>query len=239
MNDLNVSILAQIGFRCNARPKQGVLVIWYLPWRTALAEHRYQSVTTDSLDAELAVMTELMAATFNLDKAKEFSAMDGEGLGSGASIVVLGVGPMGLVHLLKVRVMAAGDIIAFDRWDFRLAMAKSFGADVALECTGYPEAVTQGVQMVRCGGMYIVAGVFADVGSITLSSHHIAARQVCVVGMCPPSRGYPASMKLLEKFKDINPLRSFITLRSRVEDVAAAMAQVQELNACMNVVIAP
>ena len=39
------------------------------------------------------------------------------------------------------------------------------GADVALECTGYPEAVTQGVQMVRRGGMYIVAGVFADVGS--------------------------------------------------------------------------
>jgi threonine dehydrogenase-like Zn-dependent dehydrogenase len=221
----------------------------------------------DSLDADLAVMTELMAVTFNLDKAKEFSAMDGEGFGSGASVAVQGVGPMGLLHVFKARIMGAGDIIALDRSDFRLAMAKRFGADhainitgmtdaeiiarvrdltegrgadVALECTGYPEAVTQGVQMVRRGGMYIVAGVFADVGPITLNPHHIAARQVRIVGMCNhPSRGYPASMKLLEKFKDIYPLRDFVTHRFKVEDAAAAMAKVQDLNSCMKVVIAP
>ena len=221
----------------------------------------------DSLDAELAVMTELMAVTFNLDKAKEFSAMDGEGFGSGASVAVQGVGPMGLLHVFKARIMGAGDIIALDRSDFRLAMAKKFGADhainitgmtdaeiiarvrdltegrgadVALECTGSPEAVTQGVQMVRRGGMYIVAGVFADVGPISLNPHHIAARQVRIIGMCNhPSRGYPASMKLLEKFKDIFPLREFVTHRFKVEDAAAAMSQVQDLNACMKVVIAP
>ncbi|MFO1131446.1 MAG: zinc-binding dehydrogenase [Hyphomicrobiales bacterium] len=221
----------------------------------------------DSLDAELAVLTELMAVTFNLDKAKEFSAMDGEGFGSGASIAVQGVGPMGLLHVFKARIMGAGDIIALDRSDFRLAMARKFGADhtinitgmgdeeiiarvrevsegrgvdVALECTGYPEAVMQGVQMVRRGGMYIVAGVFADVGPITLNPHHIAARQVRIVGMCNhPSRGYPASMKLLEKFKDIYPLREFVTHRFKVEDAAAAMTQVQDLDSCMKIVIAP
>jgi hypothetical protein len=53
-------------------------------------------------------------------------------------------------------------------------------------------------------------------------------------GMCNhPSRGYPASMKLLEKFKDISPLRYFVTHRFKVEDAAAAMAQVQDLNACI------
>lgn len=221
----------------------------------------------DSLDAELAVMTELMAVTFNLDKAKEFSAMDGEGFGSGASVAVQGVGPMGLLHVFKARIMGAGDIIALDRSDFRLAMARKFGADytinitglsdaeiiarvrdlsegrgvdVAIECTGYPEAVMQGVQIVRRGGMYIVAGVFADVGPVVLNPHHIAARQVRIVGMCNhPSRGYPASMKLLEKFKDIYPLRDFVTHRFNVEDAAAAMAQVQDLDSCMKVVIAP
>lgn len=221
----------------------------------------------DALDAELAVMTELMAVTFNLDKAKEFSAMDGEGFGSGASVAVQGVGPMGLLHVFKSRIMGAGDIIALDRSDFRLAMAKRFGADhainvtgmtdaeiiarvrdltegrgadVALECTGHPEAVTQGVQMVRRGGMYIVAGVFADVGPVTLNPHHIAARQVRIVGMCNhPSRGYPASMKLLEKFQDKFPLRDFVTHRFKVEDATAAMAQVLDLDSCMKVVIAP
>jgi threonine dehydrogenase-like Zn-dependent dehydrogenase len=58
--------------------------------------------------------------------------MDGEGFGSGASIAVQGVGPMGLLHVFKARIMGAGDIIALDRSDFRLAMAKSFGADHAI-----------------------------------------------------------------------------------------------------------
>ena len=188
----------------------------------------------DSIDANLAVMTELMAVTYNLDKAKSFYSMDGEGFGSGASVAVQGVGPMGLLHVFKARIMGAGDIIALDRSDYRLGVARRFGADhtinvtglspdeiiarvrdltegrgadIALECTGYPEAVTQGIQMVRRGGMYIVAGVFADVGNIVLNPHHIAARQVRLIGMCNhPSTGYVSSMKLLEKFQDVFPL---------------------------------
>ena len=221
----------------------------------------------DSIDASLAVMTELMAVTYNLDKAKSFYSMDGEGFGSGASIAVQGVGPMGLLHVFKARIMGAGDIIALDRSDYRLGIARRFGADhtvnvtglsseeiiarvrdltegrgadIVLECTGYPEAVTQGVQMVRRGGMYVVAGVFADVGNIVLNPHHIAARQVRMIGMCNhPSTGYVSSMKLLEKFQDIFPLRDFVTQRFRVGDAGAAMAQVMDIDSCMKVVITP
>ena len=221
----------------------------------------------DSIDASLAVMTELMAVTYNLDKAKSFYSMDGEGFGSGASIAVQGVGPMGLLHVFKARIMGAGDIIALDRSDYRLGIAKRFGADhavnvtglsseeiiarvrdltegrgadIVLECTGYPEAVTQGVQMVRRGGMYVVAGVFADVGTIVLNPHHIAARQVRMIGMCNhPSTGYVSSMKLLEKFQDIFPLRDFVTQRFRVGHAGAAMAQVMDIDSCMKVVITP
>jgi threonine dehydrogenase-like Zn-dependent dehydrogenase len=82
------------------------------------------------------------------------------------------------------------------------------GADIAIECTGVAEAIPQGVEMVRRGGMYIVAGVFADVGTVTLNPHHIAARQVRLIGMCNhPSTGYMASLKLLEKFQHSFPLR--------------------------------
>jgi len=77
-------------------PSKGVPVVGYLTWTAALAKHRCQSATMNSLDAELAVMTELMAVTFNLDKTKDSSTLDGEGLGSGASIAVLGVCPWAL-----------------------------------------------------------------------------------------------------------------------------------------------
>ncbi len=221
----------------------------------------------DGLDANIAVMTELMAVTYNLDKAKSFYSMDGEGFGSGASVAVQGVGPMGLLHVFKARIMGAGDIIALDRSDYRLGVARRFGADhtinvtglspediiaqvrdltegrgadVALECTGYPEAVTEGIQMVRRGGIYVVAGVFADVGTIVLNPHHIAARQVRMIGMCNhPSTGYVSSLKLLEKFQDIFPLRDFVTQRFRVSDAGAAMAQVMDIDSCMKVVITP
>jgi threonine dehydrogenase-like Zn-dependent dehydrogenase len=221
----------------------------------------------DGMDASLAVMAELMAVTYNLDKAKSYYSMDGEGFGSGATVAVQGVGPMGLLHVFKARIMGAGDIIALDRSDFRLAYARRFGADhtinvtglsadeiiarvrdltegrgadIALECTGYSEAVTQGIQMVRRGGMYIVAGVFADVGNITLNPHHIAARQVRMIGMCNhPSTGYVASLKLLEKFQDVFPLRDFVTHRFSVRDPAAAMRQVMDIDTCMKVVFTP
>jgi threonine dehydrogenase-like Zn-dependent dehydrogenase len=221
----------------------------------------------DGVDAELAVMTELMAVTYNLDKAKSFYSMDGEGFGSGASIAVQGVGPMGLLHVLKARIMGAGDIVALDRSDFRLAMARGFGADhtinvsglssseiveavrdltggrgadLALECTGVAEAIPVGIEMVRRGGMYIVAGVFADVGTVTLNPHHIAARQVRLIGMCNhPATGYVASLKLLEKFQHSFPLRSFVTHRFKVGEADEAMAQAMNINETMKVVITP
>jgi len=221
----------------------------------------------ETIDARLAVMTELMAVTYNLDKAKSFYSMDGEGLGTGASVAIQGVGPMGLLHVFKSRIMGAGDIIALDRSDYRLGVARKFGADhtinvtgltdseivasvreltegrgadVAVECTGVAEAIRQGLDMVRRGGMYIVAGVFAEVGTVTINPHHLAARQVRVIGMCNhPPTGYVGSLKLLEKFQDFYPLRDFVTHEFGVGDADAAMAQAMDIDSCMKVVIRP
>lgn len=94
--------------------------------------------------------------------------------------------------------------------------------------------------MVRRGGMYIVAGVFADVGTVTLNPHHIAARQVRMIGMCNhPSTGYVASLKLLEKFQHIFPLKEFVTHRFKVAEADAAMAQAVKIDETMKVVITP
>ena len=114
------------------------------------------------------------------------------------------------------------------------------GADLALECTGVAEAIPTGIEMVRRGGMYVVAGVFADVGTITLNPHHIAARQVRLIGMCNhPSTGYVASLKLLEKFQSSFPLRSFVTHRFKVGEADDAMAQAMKIDEAMKVVITP
>jgi len=141
------------------------------------------------LPSEIAVLTELMAVTTGLDKAKQFSAVDSEGFRFGDTVVVQGVGPLGLCHVMKARVLGAGDIIVIDRSSFRLNMAMELGADYALnltetdqgerleavremtngrgadlvvECAGVPEAVPEGLALLRPGGFYIECGNFVD-----------------------------------------------------------------------------
>lgn len=221
----------------------------------------------EGMSARIAVMAELMTVTANLDKAKEFSSSAGEGFGPGASVVIQGVGPLGLLHTLKARILGAGDIIVLDFSDFRLEMAKTYGAshtinvtglggaeiaervravtsgrgaDLAVECTGVAEAVGQGIHLVRRGGMYIVAGVYAQVGTIVIDPHHITARQVRLIGMCNhPPTGYPASLKLLDTFQHHFPLDNFVTHEFGVSATGDAMARVMNIDGCMKIVIRP
>ena len=45
------------------------------------------------------------------------------------------------------------------------------GGDVVAKCTGVAEAIPEGLEMARRGGVYFVAGVFADVGDILVNPH--------------------------------------------------------------------
>jgi threonine dehydrogenase-like Zn-dependent dehydrogenase len=192
--------------------------------------------------------------------------MGGEGFGSGATIVIQGVGPLGLMHVFKSRIMGAGTIIAIDGSDFRLRLAKEFGADhcislngatrdqrvqavrdltqgrggdVIVECTGVAEAIPEGLEMARRGGAYFVAGVFADVGDIPINPHrHLLANQIRLFGMTNhPPTGYSGSLKLLNRFKRDYPLKKFVTHEFPVDQVDKAMAQAFDINSCMKVVL--
>ncbi len=87
------------------------------------------------------------------------------------------------------------------------------GADVIVECTGAADAIPEGLRMARRGAIYLVAGVFADVGDITVNPHRdLLANQIRLIGLTnhPPS-GYVASMKLLARYQNRFPLHKFVT----------------------------
>lgn len=222
----------------------------------------------DGMEPRLAVMAELMTVTYNLDKAKELYTMGGEGFGSGATVVIQGVGPMGLMHVLKAQILGAGRVIAIDRSDFRLDMAKQFGADatislvgttqaervqavrdltegrgadVIVECTGVAEAIPEGLEMARRGGTYVVAGVFADVGDIPINPHrHLLANQIRLLGMTNhPPTGYVNSLRLLDKYQRAFPLDKFVTHAFPVNEIDRAMATAFDIDRCMKVVMTP
>jgi L-iditol 2-dehydrogenase len=96
-------------------------------------------------------------------------------LQAGQSVLILGSGISGLLHLLLARTLGAGRIIATDVSEYRLQMARAFGADAVLQaaedipesvrrinkgrladlvivCTGAPAAFHQALKAVDRGG---------------------------------------------------------------------------------------
>src|SRR2546426_55600 len=62
----------------------------------------------DDLPDEVAVLTEVMAVAVGLDRAKQFSAVPNEAFRFDDTVVVLGVGSLGMCFLMKARMLGAG-----------------------------------------------------------------------------------------------------------------------------------
>src|SRR6185295_20150266 len=98
---------------------------------------------------------------------------------SGFSVAVFGVGPLGLCHLVKSRMLGAGFVAASDVLAGRLQRAAAFGVDlgldaaattaddraaaildatdgrgvdIALDCSGVPATYIEALRLVRTGG---------------------------------------------------------------------------------------
>src|SRR6201987_4674913 len=156
----------------------------------------------DDLPSEVAVLTEIIAVTVGLDRAKQMSAFPSEAFLFDDTVVVHGVGPLGMCFLMKARMLGAGNIIAIDLSDYRLEFAKRLGADYVLNAAkttraerlefirgltqgrgadlvigtaGVPEAVPETLDLMRLGGLLVEAGNFSDLGEVAISPH----RQIC------------------------------------------------------------
>ncbi len=215
----------------------------------------------ESIPPEIAVLTEVFAVTASLEKAKEFSTVSNEGFRFGDTVLVQGAGPIGMAHLVKAQMLGAGQVIVVDKSDYRLSLAKSLGADyvfnieelgfeqvfknileltnglgvdVAVECAGVPEAVVQGLEFLRVGGMYLVVGVFVSMGNISFDPHRlILAKNARIIGVGGDgSTSYGPSIKLLEKWSKILPLDKIVTHRFPISEAGAAIQQALDLNSC-------
>ena len=206
----------------------------------------------DDLPSEVAVLTEIMAVTVGLDRAKQMSAFPSEAFLFDDTVVVHGVGPLGMCFLMKARMLGAGNIIAVDLSDYRLQYAKRLGADHVLNAAkttpaerldfirsltqgrgadlvigtaGVPEAVPETLDMLRLGGMLVEAGNFSDLGEIPISPHrHICAKSARILGVGGEEpAAYGPSMRQMARYMKNYPLREFVSHRFRLRDVEAAV----------------
>lgn len=114
------------------------------------------------------------------------------------SVLIQGSGPVGLMATALAKLSGAGTIITIGAPMKRLEVAKKLGAtniiditkhaeqerrqlvlevtngrgaDIAIECTGNPKAVPEGLDLVRDNGGYIIVGQYTDHGSIAINPH--------------------------------------------------------------------
>lgn len=206
----------------------------------------------DNLPSEIAVMTEIMAVTVGLDRAKQISSFPNESFRFDDTVVVLGTGPLGMCFVMKARMLGAGTIIAVDLSDYRLDFARKLGADqvinssktskaarlsqvrelthgrgadVVVECAGVPHALRESLEMLRVGGLLVEAGNFSDLGETHISPHrHLCAKNVRILGVGGEEpAAYGPSMRQMVRYMRHYPLREFVTHRFGLRQVEAAM----------------
>ena len=140
----------------------------------------------------------------------------------GDTVVLIGVGPIGLLMLQAARLKNPMLIMAMDPDEYRLNVAKELGADivlnpmkedvvkkvkditdglgcdVVLETSGNPKAVEQAVDMLRSAGRMMEIGVFAEKASIdfTIISD---MKELEIVGSHLGAYAYPPAIKYLSQ----------------------------------------
>jgi threonine dehydrogenase-like Zn-dependent dehydrogenase len=131
-------------------------------------------------------------------------AFDLAPLGSGDSIVIQGVGPLGIFSVAFARSRGASEIIVIGGTEERLRMCEAFGAtlllnrhllsekerkqrvmevtggrgaDVTFEMAGDPEAMKECISLARTGGACVSAGFGEPHGNVELDCFHDIVRK--------------------------------------------------------------
>jgi len=236
------------------------------------SEYLYTMPNTDlflmpeNILPEVGALMEIFVVAYAMDKVKEFYNFAGEGFAFGDCVVVIGVGALGLAHVIKSRMLGADKIIAIDKSDFRLKMAQNFGADVVINvnnttlderveivlshtnrrgadvvvgASGVPSSMPEAIAMLRKVGTYVEVGSFVDTGETIIKPHQILSKNLRIVGVSDhPTFGYDAMLRMLERYKSDFPVEKMITHKYPLEEVDAAINKAME-DDVMKVAIAP
>jgi L-iditol 2-dehydrogenase len=214
------------------------------------------------LPTEVAVLTELFAVTHSLDLAARMPRPGG--FRPGDTVVVLGVGPIGLVHVAKAALMGAGTVIGVDRFAARLEIAADLGAtdcvvatdaeetaarvrtvvgdDVAVvvDASGHPDTFGTALSLLRDGGTLLEVGAFVDLGAVAVNPADVLGRNLTIVGVAgEDARCYDATLRLLVDHHEAVPFHRAVTHRFPIEQAEQAMRTALDADGAMKVIIVP
>lgn len=165
---------------------------------------------------------------------------------AGATLAVMGCGPIGIAAIPFARASGATTVAGFDLSEYRLKMAEQMGADhvidsskqdplaaadeitkgtgfdVVLEMSGHPQGITNAFKMVRPGGRVSLLGLPKSPVSLDLAND-IVLKGVSIQGIHGRrmfETWYQMTRMILSGRVDLSPL---VTHKMKFEDVDKAM----------------
>ncbi len=179
----------------------------------------------------------------------------------GQSVLILGSGISGLLHLLLARTLGAGRIIMTDINEYRLQTAQEFGADAVINarddipsrthqinnnkladlvivCTGAPAAFTQALQSVDRGGIVLCFATTEPGIDLPVPINEFWRNEIKLI----PSYGNSPldAMEAIELIRAGRvPVQKMITHRLSLEETGRGFQLVAEAKECIKVIIEP
>jgi D-arabinose 1-dehydrogenase-like Zn-dependent alcohol dehydrogenase len=173
-------------------------------------------------------------------------------------VLVQGTGAVGLCVIALARLSGASTIVAIGAPSDRLSLARRMGAsltldlagtdveerhartgdvtggrgvDIAIEASGSPHAVEEGLSLVRDGGRYVIAGHYTDAGPSSINAHeHINRKHVEIRGCWGSEAGhFLRALEILAFHARGIPFRDIGARIYPLRDVNAALADAEAM----------
>ena len=181
---------------------------------------------------------------------------------SGASVVIIGCGGVGLSALQGARIGGAGKIIAVDAQAWKFDLAKDLGAtdcidasksnaveavqgitgggaDFVFECIGLVPTVEQAVQMTGRGGTTVLVGVVPVTQSVSINAADLTLSEKKITGSYMGSNRFRFDMpKYIDFYLDGRlRLDEMISARIPLDDVNGAFDLMRKGEAARQVIV--
>ena len=154
-------------------------------------------------------LSDAEAAPLNCGVATMVAVTEAANIQLGSTVVIQGLGLLGLYGAALAKARGARCVIGLDVHSARRALSTRFGVDLALdpnthpdellqtilatcqpqgpdaviEVCGVAEAIPLGLDMVRTGGTYVLAGMVSPGADVTLDAHRIVRKMIHVHGV--------------------------------------------------------
>ena len=193
-----------------------------------------------------------LGGLFEVDASKKVETVVIQGLGPVGMFAVIWALKAGIKNVIVsartsgnradlARKLGVKDIVEPEKVGEHIAvLTDAVGADLAIECSGNPEAFNQGVKLLRNRGIYLVPGQYSDSGEIAFGPQNITFKALQIYG----SAQYDTSdvidyVDFLEKHKDIQDAIKDSLKSYSVDQINDAMAEAKKKTNCKVVLASP